>query len=336
MTLYKKDILIIHIERYKKVVKKKMFLCAFLYYFGLISILTFLIPYLLQRYIFNEQNLKKKYPNTQWAVVTGGSSGIGRAIVEKLASQGINVAIIALEDDLFKNMYKIITKKYPKIKFKQIFVNLASDNYMTVIKEKCHDIQPNLIFNNAGFVATGLFADSSLGKQIANYNVNATAPVKITHYFLNQMLDNKQKGCICFTSSPAGLMLTPITVMYGATKAFLTSFGGSLAGEIKKFNIDVLVMHPSPVNTQFYQGNKHNIGAMNTFKKTATSPEYIANCFFKGIGRVIIYEQGYFSFFTKILLKVIDYDLLAYLTSFFTRFQGDYKRIVKKRPLKLY
>jgi short-subunit dehydrogenase len=308
---------------------------SLVFWFGLVSLLTFLVPFLVTAYVLKEQNLKEKYPGTEWALVTGGSSGIGRALTEKLAEQKINVVVAALDDDILKKMMTETTKKFPDVKFRAVGVNLAAPGYMQKIIDCCADgkIQPNLIFNNAGFVATGLFADSPLGRQMANYDCNATASVKITHHFLNQMLDSKQKGCVCFTSSPAGLMPTPTTVMYGATKAFLTSFGSSLAGEVHSAGIDVLVVHPSPVDTGFYAGNKHDLGAMKMFQKTATPPTNIADCFFRSVGRVVIHEQGYFSLCFKMLLKFIEPDFLAIIIAKTTAMNGDFKKVVAHRPL---
>jgi len=57
--------------------------------------------------------------------------------------------------------------------------------------------------------------------------------------------------------------------------------------QLKYDGVDVLVVHPSPVNTNFYSGNSHDIGAMNFFKKTATTPLTIASCFFRSIGRTV-------------------------------------------------
>ena len=74
---------------------------------------------------------------------------------------------------------------------------------------------------------------------------------------------------------------------YGCTKAFLTEFGMSLAGEVYSSGIDVLVVHPSPTtgNSRFYDGNKSSkLAAVEFFRKTGGSPSSIASCFLKGFG----------------------------------------------------
>jgi hypothetical protein len=59
------------------------------------------------------QDLKKKY-GAEWAVVTGGSSGIGKAIVERLCQQNINVIILAVPDALLSETTAEMEKSYPK------------------------------------------------------------------------------------------------------------------------------------------------------------------------------------------------------------------------------
>jgi NADPH:quinone reductase-like Zn-dependent oxidoreductase len=67
---------------------------------GFLSLFTYAATLIAQslRGLF-EQNVAKKYM-AEWALVTGGSSGIGYAIVQKLASQGVNVVIVAYPDRL--------------------------------------------------------------------------------------------------------------------------------------------------------------------------------------------------------------------------------------------
>jgi short-subunit dehydrogenase len=301
---------------------------------AVISLGTYLVPYLIQAFYFNEQDLKKKY-DAEWAVITGSSSGIGLALAKRLAKQGINIVMVARDDKFFDESYPAIQKEFPDVKFVKVAVNLADGTlgFMKELIEKTKDIKANIIVNNAGYIDTGLFADKSASAVLANYHCNATAAVAITHHFLNLMLERGQKGALAFTSSPAFLMPTPTTSMYGATKAFLTEFATTIAAEVKPDGIDVLVVHPSPVATGFYSGNQHNLSAMALFQKTATTPESIAACFLRSMGRMVVHDQGYYPVVFKILTKVLDYNLLADLTAKFASTNGDYKKVKQARPL---
>eukprot|EP00300_Choanocystis_sp_HF-7_P006793 c14913_g1_i1.p1 GENE.c14913_g1_i1~~c14913_g1_i1.p1 ORF type:complete len:353 (-),score=40.61 c14913_g1_i1:297-1319(-) len=250
---------------------------------GTMTLYTYFVPLLISTWLHAEQNLKTKY-NADWAVVTGASSGIGRAIAEKLASQGINVVVVALEEPLLDEVMTALNDKFgPEgVQFRRVGANLgqAPEAYMPALTAATADILPKLIFNNAGFVVTGLFADSPLGRQMANYHCNATAPVVITHHFANRLLDAKVPGGICFTSSPAGFMPTPLTSTYASTKAFLTTFAASIAPELRPDGIDVLVVHPSPVDTAFYTGATH-MAAMRMAQRASYAPTAIASSFFR-------------------------------------------------------
>ena len=57
------------------------------------------------------------------------------------------------------------------------------------------------MFNNAGYIVTGFFDQTTLDSQLANLECNSTACVKVTHHFLKKMLEKKLRGCFLFTSS---------------------------------------------------------------------------------------------------------------------------------------
>lgn len=140
--------------------------------------------------------------------------------------------MVALDDALLTEVHALMEKTYPNLKFIKVGVNLGQPGCMVPILKACQGIKPNLIFNNAGYIMTGMFADSKIEAQMSNFNCNATCAVEITHHFAAQMKNDKTKGLIAFTSSPAGMMPCPLTSMYGATKAFVTEFATSIAPEL--------------------------------------------------------------------------------------------------------
>jgi hypothetical protein len=103
---------------------------------------------------------------------------------------------------------------------------------MEQITSATNDILISIILNNAGYITTGMFADVPLPALMANYECNATCAVRITHHFLNRLLDAGRRGLIGFTSSPAGCMPSPFAAIYGCTKALLTEFAASIAPEV--------------------------------------------------------------------------------------------------------
>jgi hypothetical protein len=82
--------------------------------FGGISLLSFLVPFLVLAFVWKPQNLKDKY-KCEWALVTGSSSGIGKVLTEKLCGQGLNVVMVALDDKLLDETHKEVAARYPAV-----------------------------------------------------------------------------------------------------------------------------------------------------------------------------------------------------------------------------
>jgi hypothetical protein len=87
--------------------------------FGALSLLTFLLPFLVLAFIWKPQNLKDKY-KCEWALVTGSSSGIGKVLTEKLCEQGLNVVMVALDDKLLEESHKEIVAKFPGVQARTV------------------------------------------------------------------------------------------------------------------------------------------------------------------------------------------------------------------------
>lgn len=276
---------------------------------GLVSVGTFVIIQAYQAVInYFPQDLKKKY-DAKWALVTGASSGIGKAIAEKLAKQGVNVVVAALDDQLLADSMADFKTKFPEITFRKCPVNLgASDpkTYMDAIIECTRDIEVKLVFNNAGFILSGFFAENDIGKIRANYNCNAVAAIEISHHFSRRMISEKTGGYIAFTSSSGGYFPGPTATLYSCTKAMLTNFASTLSAEVRDCGIDVTVCHPSPVLTNFYKATG-GLSSLESAKKIAVTPDMIADTFFVAAGRIVIYDQGLTTFVFRVVTKILDF-----------------------------
>lgn len=286
--------------------------------------LGYFIPHLFVALFYKTKNLKKAY-NASWGLVTGGSSGIGKSIAKRLASQGLNVVLVALDDDLLEETYRDLKESYPDVVFRKVGVNLGKPGYLPIIAEKTEDIDVQCVFLNAGYVVTGFFDSHSIDKHMANLECNATSAVQITHLMLQRMLAKKLKGCLVYTSSAAAAIPNPFSVLYASTKSFISSFGASLAAEVRSEGIDVLVVHPSPVATRFYD-KAHKLGALEFFKKLAVTPDDLPDVIFSSIGHLIWRDIGPTAIGFRVLMKVLDYNLFAFIIAVTARFTGDFKK----------
>ncbi|KAH9578304.1 Short-chain dehydrogenase/reductase SDR [Trypanosoma melophagium] len=303
---------------------------------GIFSLGTYLVGVLVQQLALRiPQNLKKKY-NAEWGLVTGASSGIGKAIAEKLAEQEINVVLVALDDPLANKTFAEFQKKYPKQNFRKVGVDLGdgSMKYMSEIIEATKDIEITLLFNNAGYISTGLFEDASMDRLRANMECNASCVIPITHHFLRKMMERGRRGLVTFTSSSACYLPSPTAAMYGPTKAFLTNFATSLASEVRDAGIDVVVIHPSPVNTNFFKTQGPMLDSLRVALKAAGSPMNIANQIFAAAGRLTVWDQGLTSAGLRFLNRLLDFQVLSELVVRFASLNGDHKKLVDSSSIR--
>ena len=121
------------------------------------ALLTYYVPFLIVS-LLPEQDLKRKY-NAEWALVTGGSSGVGKAITWRLAKQGINVVIAALPDKMLEDTKKEFEAEFSRVKVVAVPVNMGTpEGYFDAIVSATKDLPISLVFNNAGYITTGFFA----------------------------------------------------------------------------------------------------------------------------------------------------------------------------------
>ena len=165
-----------------------------------------------------------------------------------------------------KTAHEISTQFGNKISY--IASDLAKSNSSeTIYKEvKNKGIIVDILINNAGFGIYGDFSTIDLEKHMDLIQVNISALVSLTRFFLPDMLEKKQ-GKILNTASTAAFQPGPHMAIYYATKAFVLSFSEALASELEGSGVSVTALCPGPTKTGFEKGSQINKSKLFTLVK---------------------------------------------------------------------
>lgn len=176
------------------------------------------------------------------AIVTGASSGIGKAICGQLAANGWLVYGIG----------RSFNQSDDTAGTEHIVCDITDTARLTkTIKEinKNHDIY--LLINNAGVGFYALHEELNPVKISQMVRTNLEAPMIITNLLLRDL--KKNKGTIINISSITAEKTNPHGCAYGATKAGLTSFSHSLFEEARKYGVRVVNIEPDMTDTNLYR-----------------------------------------------------------------------------------
>jgi uncharacterized protein len=185
------------------------------------------------------------------ALVTGASSGIGAALCRLLAAQGVDLVLVARDRERLDKLAAELGAD-GAVEVEMLVADLADPAGLRRVEHRIGDAaRPlDLVVNNAGFGTYGPFASLDVDGEAREIAVNVTALVRLTHAALVPMLA-RGRGTVLNVSSVAGLQATPGNATYGATKAFVSSFGEALAGEVARTGVTVTTVLPGFTRTEF-------------------------------------------------------------------------------------
>lgn len=178
-------------------------------------------------------------------LVSGGTKGIGGAIVTKLLDEGYSV--IATTRD--KTKANILEHKNLTVEN----LDLSSKDSVSEFQEKVESFKPSILVNNAGVTKDNLFLRMSENDWTEVIETNLNGTYRLTKIFLKDMIKNKW-GRIINIGSVSGLMGNPGQTNYASSKAALEGFTRSLAKEIGSRNITVNLVSPGFINTDMTSG----------------------------------------------------------------------------------
>src|SRR5216683_2188894 len=188
---------------------------------------------------------------SETALITGASSGLGMEYAKLFAADKRDVVLVARRRDRLHALANELTGKWG-IKAYVIAEDLVDPAApQRIVEEVKRDgLQIDYLVNNAGFGATGPFAQTDLARELAMVQVNITALVALTRAFLPEMIQRK-RGRVLNIGSTAGFQPGPFMAVYYASKAFVNSFTEALWYELKGTGVTATVSCPGATATEF-------------------------------------------------------------------------------------
>jgi len=187
----------------------------------------------------------------RFAVVTGASTGIGYELARQFSLHGYDLLITSDSErineaaDLLAGSVEVRTVQADLSTYEGV-----EELYGAIVSAG----RPvDAIAINAGVGVSGDFArETDLDAELKLIGLNVVSPVHLTKLVVKDMLQ-RGEGRILYTSSIAGTMPSPFDAVYGASKAFLTSFAQAIRNELKDSNVTITVLMPGATETEFFQ-----------------------------------------------------------------------------------
>lgn len=202
-------------------------------------------------------------------IVTGASSGIGEATAREFGREGAKVILAARRVDKLQTLAEEINKMGAEALVVQADLSKLEDIQKLVSESLAKFNRIDILVNNAGFGRLDWLENLDPIKDIqAQMDVNVMGVIQTTRQVLPIMM-KQRSGSIINMCSMAGLVATPTYTIYAATKHAVHGFSEALRREVKPWGIDVSLVYPGGVVTEFssHAGIKR--------KTNATTPKFM-------------------------------------------------------------
>jgi short-subunit dehydrogenase len=186
------------------------------------------------------------------ALVTGASSGIGRALARDLATRGYDV-VVAAEDDAVRDGAAALTAETGR-QAVPVQVDLALPHEVERLHAEVSQLgRPiDVLCLNAGIGVGGRFPETDLAADLRLVDLNVRSLVHLAKLVIREMVARGQ-GRVLVTSSIAATAPGPFHATYAASKAFGHSFAEGIRVELQDSGVSVTSLMPGPTDTEFFE-----------------------------------------------------------------------------------
>lgn len=248
-------------------------------------------------------------------LITGTTSGIGKAFAEKFAAQGNQVILVARNEEKLKQQQIFLQNQYHG-NATYIAVDLSKENAVDLIMERLEELgmSVDILINNAGFNECGFFTDTSFEKEQEMINLHIRFVTELTKRILLHMKENGY-GRILNVGSTGSYIPSPTDAVYAATKAYILSFSNALCGELKKTGVKVTTLCPGATKTEF--ATKAKIEDTMLFRLAVMKPEKVVEIAYPKLlkGKRLV-VPGMYNKFLVLFSKIIPVSITNRMTMF--------------------
>lgn len=188
----------------------------------------------------------------KYALITGGTSGIGRELAKLFAQDHYNLVLVARNQDELAQTANELQQQYG-VQVKTIAKDLFQPQAPFEVYDeiKAQGIQIDALVNDAGQGQYGTFTTTDIHRELDIIQLNIGAYVTFTKLYLQEMVARKS-GKILQVSSLGAEIPGPLQAVYHGTKAFITSFTEAVREETKESGVTITILEPGVTDTDFF------------------------------------------------------------------------------------
>lgn len=214
-------------------------------------------------------------------LITGASSGIGKALAQLFAADGFDLVLVARNEETLNEIATALAAQHG-IKATVVGKDLSRPQ----APEEIHDtlqqasITVDILVNSAGTQVYGPLQDTDPADQLRLIQVNLVALTHLTMLFSREMVARGQ-GKILNVASTGAYAPAPLNAVYCATKAYVLSFSEAIARDLEGTGVTVTCLCPGATETAF--ARRAGIENVRLFQSFVMKPEAVALAGYEGL-----------------------------------------------------
>jgi len=224
--------------------------------------------------------LKKYGP---WALVAGGSEGLGAAFADELAGRGLNMVLVSRRPGPLEEKAARLRAEHG-VQVRTLSLDMADPKTLAAVERETTGLEIGLLVCNAGTAYTGPFLKPEFDEYQRILDVNCRCSLGLIHAHARKMAA-RHRGGIVVMSSLAAFQGSPMVAVYGATKAFLVTLAEALSDELKPHGVDVCACCPAVVLTPNFLNDGHDANGPTPL---SLEPAEVARATIRDLGRKTI------------------------------------------------